>query len=61
MTYCDGGYHCDYVLIASLDVAMTIYGHDGVPTIVHAFVMVAIVIMVFLLLLIFLQWTWSLS
>jgi hypothetical protein len=50
MTCCYGGYHCDCVLSVGLDVVMAVYGHDGVPTIVHALVMVAIVIMVFLLL-----------
>jgi multisubunit Na+/H+ antiporter MnhC subunit len=61
MASCDGGYHYDCVFIVGLDVQMAVCGHDAVPTIVHALVMVAIVIMVFLLLLMLLQWTWSLS
>jgi hypothetical protein len=61
MTSCDGGCHCDCVLIVGLNVGMVVCGHDGVPTIAHVLVMVAIVIMVFLLLVMFLQWTWLLS
>jgi hypothetical protein len=50
MTSCDGGCHCDCVLIVGINVGMVVCGHDGVPTIAHVLVMVAIVIMVFLLL-----------